>query len=278
MKRIILFVVSSFAILSMGGCSGDERVLRTSDRKVIRFERMVTELKGANIVFVGESHDSETDHRLQLDIIKALEGSGVPTAIGLEMFRSDSQKELDEWTSGRMDLNGFVKVYSKNWNIPWDFYRDIFIYARDRGVPMIGLNIPDAITQKVSREGFSSLTDDELKQLPSGISCNVDPEYMEFIKKAYRVHGAEEKSFVHFCEAQMVWDKTMAWNLIEFLRKNPKRIVVVLAGIGHSWKRGIPEQVGKLSRLSCKVVLPEVPEHVTRLTILSQDADYVLLQ
>ncbi len=143
---------------------------------------------------------------------------------------------------------------------------------------MIGLNVPEAITKKVSREGFSSLTDDELKQLPPGISCDVDREYMDYIRKAYRIHAAVDSSFVHFCEAQMIWDKTMAWNLAEFLKKNPKKTVVVLAGIGHSWKRGIPEQLGKLSGLSFKVILPEVPEHVTRLTILSQDADYVLLQ
>ncbi len=279
MKRIfhhgVLLIVF---LVSAGSCSGDERVLRTSDREGIRLEDMIREVKGSRIIFVGETHDSERDHRLQLDIIKGLDRADVALAVGLEMFRTDSQKELDEWTKGEMGLDEFLKVYGRNWNIPWSLYRDIFLYARDRRIPMVGLNVPEVITKKVSREGFSSLTDDELKQLPPGISCDVDREYMDYIRKAYRIHAAADSSFVHFCEAQMVWDKTMAWNLTEFLKKNPKKTVVVLAGIGHSWKRGIPDQFGKLSGLPFRVVLPEVPEHVTRTTILSQDADYVLLR
>lgn len=263
--------------VAANSCAGDG-VLRTADRKVIRFDQMIREIEKANIIFVGELHDSERDHRLQLDIIKALDRAGVALAIGLEMFRSDSQKELDEWTKGALGLEEFVKVYDGNWNIPWSFYSDIFIYARERAIPMIGLNVPEAITQKVSEDGFSSLTRDELKQLPPGISCDVGPSYMDFIKKAYRFHGEDEKSFANFCEAQMVWDKTMAWNLERFLKKNPKRTVIALAGTGHSWKRGIPEQLGKSLKVSSKVVLPEVPEDITRRTVLSEDADYLLLQ
>lgn len=276
--RVFYCGVLSLVFLIVASSCSEDSVLRTSDRKVIKFEEMVHEIKGANIIFVGESHKSERDHRAQLNIIKALSRDRGELAIGLEMFRTDSQKELDEWTGGKLELEEFLKSYRRNWSIPWSFYKDIFLYARDRKLPMVGLNVPDNITRKVSRDGFSSLTDDELRQLPPGISCDIDLEYMEYIRNAYRIHGSTDKSFVHFCEAQMVWDKTMAWNLAEFLRKNPKKAVIVLAGLGHSWKRGIPEQFGKLSARSSKVVLPEVPEYVTKATILSRDADYILLQ
>ncbi len=271
------------AVLSIGfipadSCSINDDVLRTRDGEFIRFDRMIGEIRKANIILVGESHDSERDHQIQLDVIKALHKAGALLAIGTEMFRADSQKQLDEWTRGTLGLNDFLKVYYRNWNMPWPLYEDIFIYARDNKIPVIGLNVPEAITQKVSREGFSSLTDAELKQLPPGISCNVDPAYMDFIRRAYSVHGKGEKSFVSFCEAQMIWDKSMAWHLTEFLKKDPDRTVVVLAGIGHSWKRGIPEQVKQLSRLSCMVVLPEVPEHASGAAALAQDADYIMAE
>jgi uncharacterized iron-regulated protein len=76
----------------------------------------------------------------------------------------------------------------------------------------------------------------------------------------------------------MVWDKTMAWNTIQFLKKNPGRTMVVLAGVGHAWKRGIPEQVARQSPFAYKVIMPIVPDQVEKKTVTIQDADYVLLR
>jgi uncharacterized iron-regulated protein len=275
-----MFVVLGIIIFIMGvkGCSSYEYVLRTDDGKTILFREMIEDIRKVNLVFVGEFHDRSSHHQAQLDIIKALNSLGVPLAIGLEMFRADSQKELDRWVEGSSGENEFMKVYRANWNVPWPLYKDIFLYARQHRIPMVGLNVADEITRKVSRQGFSSLGSEDLKHLPPGISCDIDEGYMKFIQRAYTAHRTEGKSFVHFCEAQMVWDKTMAWNLMEFLRKNPQRTVVVLAGTGHSWKRGIPEQVEKLSGPPYKVVLPEVPGLIDRKAVHSPDADYILLE
>jgi uncharacterized iron-regulated protein len=265
-------------VVATNSCAGGDRVFRTRDGEIIRFGQMISEMSKINIIFVGESHDSARDHQIQLDVIRSLNKAGVALAIGTEMFRADSQRQLDEWTKGTLGLKDFLKVYYGNWNLPWPLYADIFLYARENRIPLIGLNVPEEITQKVSREGFSALTGKELKELPPGISCDVDPSYMDFIRRAYSVHRGEEKSFVHFCEAQMVWDKAMAWKLAEFLKGNPRRTVVVLAGIGHSWKKGIPEQLSRMSPLSYRVLLPAVPEHMAGASALVQDADYVLVE
>ncbi len=276
-KNTTFLLLLLFIFMIGENCSSQERVLRTRDGKIIKFEQMIDDIKKVNIIFVGEYHDDRRIHKSQLDILKALQRSGVSPAVGLEMFRTDSQKVLDQWVRGSLGLREFIESYYDNWRIPWPFYRDIFLYSRDNKIPLIGLNVPGEITEKVSRKGFSSLTDEELAELAPGISCNIDPEYMDFIRKAYRVHERGEKSsFVHFCEAQMVWDKTMAWNLVKYIKKNSRRTVIVLAGVGHSWKRGIPEQVVKLSKLTYAVILPEIPDHIDRNAISNQDADYIL--
>jgi len=276
-KQVFL-LVSALFILGPQGCPGYEHVFRTGDGKTILFHEMIEDIKKVNLVFVGEFHDRSSHHQAQLEIIKALNRSGVPVAIGLEMFRADSQKELDRWVEGSSGQNEFMKAYQSNWTVSWPLYKDIFLYAREHRIPMVGLNVPDEITRKVSREGFSSLGSEDLRHLPPGISCDIDEGYMDFIQRAYRAHYTEGKSFVHFCEAQMVWDKTMAWNLIEFLRNNPQRTVVVLAGTGHSWKRGIPEQVERLSGPTYRVILPEVPDVINPKAVRSIDADYILLE
>lgn len=282
MKKCILFaLLFIFLISCSGGAEGPhtyKKALRVRDGKVVPFGVMIDELQRADIVFVGESHDSERDHRAELDVIRALYEKGVRPGIGLEMFRAESQNTLDGWTSGRLDQDLFIRAYYDNWRIPWPFYRDIFMYAREKRIPMVGLNVPDEITRKVAAKGFNSLSREELAKLPRGISCDVDPSYMDFIENAYEAHGMGREPFVFFCEAQMLWDKAMAWHLIAYMKKNPGMKMVILSGVGHSWKRGMPEQVRRSSDYTFKVVLPEAPERIKQMAVTTGDADYVLLR
>jgi uncharacterized iron-regulated protein len=277
------FLVPLFILLTgqwgfaQNGSISEGDVLRVRDGKIITFAGMIADVKKADFVFIGEVHDISGHHRDELAIIRAFHESDAPTAVGLEMFRADSQPVLDSWVRGKMSVKQFLVSYYDNWREPWPLYRDIFQYARDHEIPLLGLNVPDRIAEKVAREGFAALTPAERKQLPPGISCNVDPTYMEFIRKAYAGHAAHDRAFVNFCEAQMVWDKSMAWHLIAYVKKKPGRTVVVLAGVGHAWKRGIPEHVGMDSKYTYRVVLPLIPDQIDRETVTTEDADYVLL-
>lgn len=217
-----LFTLLCLFILSLLiGSSPERKVFRVGDGKIITFAEMIAEIRQANVVIVGEMHDSEKNHQDQLEVIRSIDESGTPMAIGLEMFRSDSQHALDQWVSRETTAEQFIPVYYNNWAMPWNLYSGIFDYARERAIPMIGLNIPDQISRKIAEQGFSSLTEGEKEELPPGITCNVDKTYMDFIKKAYAGHSMHSDStFVNFCEAQMVWDKAMAWHLTEYLKQN----------------------------------------------------------
>ncbi len=271
-----VFLLSCSAAES--GSFSDKAALRVRDGRDITFPRMIEEIKKAKFVFVGEVHDIPAHHRMELDVIRALHESDVPLSIGLEMFRADSQKTLDDWVNGSLPLDRFLPVYYDNWRQAWPLYGDIFSYARDHQIPMVGLNIPDKIAEAVAQKGFASLTRNEKMQLPPGISCDVDPTYMDFIRKAYAGHVRHvDKRFLNFCEAQMVWDKSMAWHLIQYSKKHPERTVIVLAGVGHSWKRGIPEQISRESKYSLKVIMPFVPDQIEPDSVTIKDADYVIL-
>jgi uncharacterized iron-regulated protein len=271
----LLFLLS--LLLATEDCSGYRRALRLSDGKQIALEEMIEEIRKASFVFVGETHDNEKHHEAQLAIIKALDRSGLSVVLGLEMFRAVDQGELDRWVSGKLGLREFLRLYYESWGFPWPLYKDIFLYARDNSIPVLGLNVPKEIVRKVSSESFSSLTPEELRQLPPGISCDIDEAYMEFMRRIHKAHPGGRREFVNFCEAQMVWDKSMAWHLARFAEKNPGRTVVVLAGITHSWKRGIPEQLSRQSDLNFAVILPEPPGNIDRDTLSTEDADYILI-
>lgn len=228
------------------------------------------------IIIVGEYHTRKSHHLAQLHVIRALHESGVPMAIGLEMFSAESQSTLDKWTSGEMKEKDFQKVYYDNWNFPWPLYSKIFEYAREMGIPLVGLNVSRDITRQVARGGFQSLSKAQMAELPY-VTCKVDREYMAFIKKAYGAHAHGQLNFTYFCEAQLVWDKVMAINALEYLKLNPKLSMVLLAGTGHAWKRGIPDQISQRSKLPHTVILPQVRSQIEPSTTTQRDTDYIVL-
>jgi uncharacterized iron-regulated protein len=279
MKRgviaILLFLAAVFLLTLAESRCRSERIMRLSDRRPVRFVRLIEETRGAHLIFVGENHDRMADHRFQLKVITALKNAGVPLAIGLEMFTAGNQGDLDRWVAGKLDRKRFIASYYRNWGMAWSLYRDIFLYARANGIPLIGINVPREIPRKVAREGFTALTPAERRELPTGITCNVGPAYMALIRRAYAAHMESEESFVRFCEAQMLWNKTMARHLGEYLRSHPGATVVVLAGSGHAMKPGIPEEVRKETGVGATVILPADDDY-SRETVTVTDADYLV--
>ena len=263
----------AFIILIACGCVAP-KVLRVADRVEMKPQEFLNELASRDMVFVGEVHNRKSHHRVQLEIIKSLQAVGHQVVIGVEMFRKDNQEALDKWVAGELSEAEFREVYHRNWGVSWSQYRDIFLFAREKRVPMVGLNISRSVIRQVVKGGFASLTPEQLSELPPGIECKVDDTYEDFIKEALGEH-AGEMSFRNFCEAQMVWDNAMANNAIEYLKNNPRKSLVILAGSGHSWKRGIPAQVKRLSKYSYTVVLPE-SDDVKIETINQSDADYFI--
>jgi uncharacterized iron-regulated protein len=236
---------------------------------------MIRDISSARIIFIGEDHTNDDHHRNQYDVIKTLHEKGIPFSIGLEMFRKKEQENLDKWISGRLKEKDFISLFYENWGYDWGLYKDIFLYARAKKIPLFGLNVPKAITRKVGQKGFQSLTKEELSDLPPGITCELDQRYMDFIKMIFAHKGENDKAFRNFCEAQVLWDQTMAWYLAQYLEKNPDRTVVVLAGTVHVWKYGIPRQLQKYTNVYYKVILPDIPGNSGIIT--EEDADYLVL-
>ena len=225
--------------------------------EVTTLEEMIADLSGVQAVFIGEIHEA-----------------GVRVSIGLEMFREDGQAELDRWRAGELDEDEFREIFARHWSY-WPVYREIFLYARDSRIPLVGLNIPRQLVKQVARSGFDSLSDEQRKDLPLTY-CDVSPRYREFMSRTLQGHPLEGTAFENFCEAQILWDASMAVNLENYLQEHPERIVVVLAGNGHAWKHGIPEQLLRRGEYLTRVLLPEVPGRIDRATTSADETDYLL--
>jgi len=276
--RAIGALLAVFALLGAARPAAEPTVFRVAEQVKVPFSIMVKDAAEAKFVFIGELHGVAEHHQIQLSVIRVLHEAGVPLALGMEMFRAEHQRDLDRWIDGTLSDRTFRRLYENNWTLPWPLYRDIFEYARDHRIPIAGLNVPDEIIRKVARGGFSSLSPEDLKQLPSGISCSVDDRYMNFIRRAHGSGSLKHgKSFRFFCEAQMVWDAAMAKHLADFSGREGSRMVVVLAGIAHAWRRGIPSQLDQYRPSApSRVIVPLLTGTIEELAVTSEDADYVV--
>jgi uncharacterized iron-regulated protein len=219
----------------------DQRVLRLSDHSVVTLAQVLEDIKDVPVIIVGELHDTAPHHWMQLRVIQGLDEADATVAVGLEMFEAQQQYQLDRWLRGELSEKEFIPIYLRNWNYDWNLYAD---------------------------EGL-------LQELPP-VSCNVDKDYEEFIRRALESAHGHGTGFQHFCEAQLVWDTVMAWHALKFLERNRDHHVVILAGSGHAWKRGIAEQIRRQSDLLYRVILPENPR-LDRNHATTEDTDYLWL-
>lgn len=248
-------------------------VRRGSDVPLAKAAHLLAE---ANVVLVGESHDDPGHHAVQLQIVKSLRLSGYPVAVGLEMFQHREQQVLDKWVAGSLSESDMAKAFARNWGESWPLYRPIFEYARQEQIPLIGLNVPREITRQVARQGFSSLSREQLKELPP-VVCIVDPAYEAFLRRVLGAHAGEGE-FSRFCEAQLVWDTAMAYYAGEYHVSDPERTLVVLTGSVHAWKPAVPAQLRKLHpELSSLSVLP-AGSSLEADRITPEDADYLYMR
>ena len=278
-KKIIAAILLVAALNTTGWVKQDSlnhRMFDLNQEKELLMAQALAGLKKNRIILVGEHHSNKQHHQAQLSVIQALNDAGLQVAVGLEMFRNDSQPDLDRWVSGDLDEKRFEKIFYDNWRYPWPVYRMIFKYARDHRIPMIGLNVPREITRQVSRDGFKSLSQDQKGKLAE-VSCIVDQEYMNYIRKAFGGHAHGQLNFIYFCEAQLVWDSAMAVYSLDYLKRHPEAVIVILAGTGHAQKGAVPRQIQARSNLPYAVILPEISGRIDPETISRKDADYLIL-
>ncbi len=202
------------------------------------------------IIYVGEVHDKFEHHRAQYEILRELYGKNKNIVIGMEMFQKQFQKALDDYISGTTEEREFLKKsqYFKRWGFDYTLYREILLFAREYKIPVAALNISNEIVSKVFKEGLLSLTADERKEIPPDMDIS-DTAYKARLKELFEGHrNSESRNFDFFYEAQVLWDESMAHNLIEFMRENAGRQAVVIAGMGHlAFGSGIPKRAQRLN-------------------------------
>ena len=235
----------------------------------------LAQLRDADVVYLGETHDSAADHAAQLDIIQRLYAENPNLAIGLEMFQRPFQPVIDRYLAGEISEAELVEQteYLERWGFPWEFYAPILRFAQENQVPVLALNTPREVTRQVSGQGLESLEPEDFRYIPPLADIDTsNADYREFVAAAFGAHsGHGNLNFDNFFAAQVLWDETMAETIADFKLSHPNTQMVVLAGTGHViYGYGIPDRVER--RLGADItqvtVLLNFPED-----LLAQESD-----
>ncbi|MBL8065402.1 MAG: ChaN family lipoprotein [Chthonomonadaceae bacterium] len=207
---------------------------RTATGRAATVSDIAAQASGATFVFVGESHNNPSHHQAQADVIRALATNGRAVTVGFEMFTRDNQANINGWTLGWWDDTTFQlkSDWKKQWGFNYILYKPVFDVIKELGLPMVALNLPRDWVRQIGRTGPTAIKEEWKAWLPSlDLGNTSHKEVFSSLMGDHPMTGAE-----NIYAAQVSWDTGMAQSAIDAMagRKNPKAVMVVLAGIGHT--------------------------------------------
>jgi uncharacterized iron-regulated protein len=228
-----------------------QQVIGTGGDRPTR-EALFTDLAAADVVYLGETHDSDADHQAQLQIVQELHRRHPQLAIGMEMFQRPFQDVMDAYLKGEISEAELRQQsqYDRRWGFPWESYAPILRFAQRHQLPVLALNTPTEVTQRAARKGLELLPERDRQWIPPIAEIQLGSDaYRQFLRPIYDGFHADvgnSDTFESFFMTQVLWDETMAEGIANFLKANPGHQVVVLAGQGHVvYGYGIPSRVAR---------------------------------
>ncbi len=242
-------------------------IVHLATGRSLTVEELLDYLAAYPVVYVGETHDNVEDHRVELTVLQGLaERYPREVALGLEMLRRPFQEAVDAFLRGEVDEAAFVRdTWSKSWGpSSWPYYRDILLYCRAAGIPVIALNAGRDLKDAVRDKGLDGLDPDMAARLPE--MDLTDPYERAFLRGILGGHAQGSSRLDVFLRVQVLWEETMADTAARYL-KSPEgqgRRLLVFAGGNHvRYGFGVPRRLFRRVPLPYAILEPytvEVPE------------------
>lgn len=206
---------------------------------------IVATLKAGDILILGENHGFSTHRDQQLDVIHAIQSSGLRVSVGMEFVDWTHQKTLDQFTQGHLSESDFLKAV--NWGSPsFDYYREQILSTRwSLGEKTVGINSPRWLTSIVSKKGIEGLSEEQRALLPPQFELG-NNLYKKRFYEAMGGHLPPGPAFDRYFTAQSIWDDTMAFTTAEFMKQNQDHVFIIIVGEFHvQYGGGLPDRLKK---------------------------------
>lgn len=130
-------------------------------RTPMGWDEVLKRVANANAVFVGETHDDASAHRVEHALVNAFLAAHPKAAVSLEMLERNEQDAVEIYLRNDSTLEVFLATTkSRDWAgentwIPW--YQPMIDSARMSGAQVIAANAPRKYVSIALREGYEPL-------------------------------------------------------------------------------------------------------------------------
>jgi uncharacterized iron-regulated protein len=164
-------VVSGIMLLGLGGCAGltegagglpAGRVYETTDGRLVPAAAVVAALAEADFVLLGERHGNPEHHRLQAELVRALQARWPqPAPVAFEMMTTDQQliivEHRDASGNDAAGLGAALAWETSGWP-DWTLYAPIAQAAFDADAEVVAANLPQDEVRAVFDAGAAALS------------------------------------------------------------------------------------------------------------------------
>ena len=236
MRKLMTLLLSLTALLSYAQPKPAYSIF-TADGKQTDYGKMLKTLQDADIIFIGETHNCPVAHWMEYEITSdMIRKSPKGLTLGAEMFETDNQLLVDEYTSGVISSDKF-EAEAKLWDNYWTDYSSLLYLAREHKLRFVATNVPRRYASLVKDNGLEALQNlpDEAKNLMAPLPIAFDAQSQDEAMFGFmQMMGGKGSANSHFAEAQAIKDATMAW----FISRNFDRKFIHYNGNFHSDNRG----------------------------------------
>lgn len=236
MRKLIILLLT-LATLTTAAQPKLSYAIFTSGGEATDYNRMLRELRGADIIFIGETHNCPVAHWMEYEITSdIIRKSAEGLTLGAEMFEADNQLLVDEYTSGVISSDKF-EAEAKLWDNYWTDYSQLLYLAREHGLKFVATNVPRRYASFVKDNGLEALQtlSDQAKSLMAPLPIPFDAQAQDEAMFGFmQMMGGKGAADSHFAEAQAIKDATMAW----FIAQNFDRKFIHYNGNFHSDNKG----------------------------------------
>ena len=189
---------------------------------------VINDLRGKDVVVLGEEHDNTPGHRYFAEFIARLHRARPDLAISMEQFERDVQGVVNDYVSGRVDESVFLK-HSRPWKNYASDYKPQIELAKKYRLDVIAGNIPRPVASRyVSSDNPIALFKPAMTTAPS------DAYWVAF-KETMKGHpGTPGGPTVEgMYRAQCAKDDAMAESIADYLASRPHRKPLVVHRCGN---------------------------------------------
>ncbi len=191
-------------------------ILYSQQGKKVRYEKMVRDIRNADVILFGEYHNNPVAHWLQLELSRDLhESKGAELVFGAEMFETDNQVILDEYLQGIISQSRF-EAEARLWPNYSTDYKPLVEFARENQLHFVATNIPRRYASLVHSSGFEGLEklSEQAKDFLPPLPVKYNPELPAY-KSMLEMEGMGNHMNENFPKAQAIKDATMAHFILE---------------------------------------------------------------